>query len=632
MAHSTQKPQSHGAIENAEQLRAHDEFLGRHIGPTASQQHEMAVAMGFDSIDKIIDATVPESIRLKKKLALADPCTEVDALEELRGYARQNQVLTSHIGMGYYDCHTPAVLRRNVFENPGWYTAYTPYQAEISQGRLEALLTFQQMVMDLTGMPLANASLLDEATAAAEAMTLLHRVNKKNRSNVFLVDEDCHPQTLAVLHTRAAPLGIEVQTGAIESLLETSSAFGALVQYPGSSGEVRAIDGIIEQAHAKQTLVAVASDLLALALLKSPGEQGADVVFGNSQRFGVPMGYGGPHAAFFATRESYKRSAPGRIIGVSIDRDGRPALRMAMQTREQHIRREKATSNICTAQALLAVLAAFYAMYHGPEGIRRIAERTHRLAATLAECLRQRGVTVEHEVFFDTLTLAVGTDKEAIVARARAAGVNVREDLTGFIGIALDETTNADALATLVEIVTGEAMDTSVELSESAIPPSLQRSVDYLQHPLFNEYHSETEMLRYLRRLEQKDIALNRSMIALGSCTMKLNASSEMLPVSWDEFAGLHPFAPADQADGYKRLLTDLERMLAECSGYAAISFQPNAGSQGEYAGLLAIKRYHEHRGDLQRTVCLIPESAHGTNPASAVMAGMKVVIVNCDD
>ncbi|MEO0436293.1 MAG: aminomethyl-transferring glycine dehydrogenase [Pseudomonadota bacterium] len=632
MASSTQNPDSYGEIENVKQLRADDEFLARHIGPTSSQQREMAVAMGFDSVAAIVAATVPDSIRLKKKLELADPCTEVDALAELRGYAVQNEVFTSHIGMGYYNCYTPAVLRRNVFENPGWYTAYTPYQAEISQGRLEALLTFQQMVMDLTGMPLANASLLDEATAAAEAMTLLHRVNKKNRSKLFLVDEDCHPQTLAVLRTRAAPLGIDVQAGPIESMLEAHGAFGALVQYPGSSGEVRAIDSIIEHAHEKQTLVAVASDILALALLKSPGEQGADVVFGNSQRFGVPMGYGGPHAAFFATRESYKRSAPGRIIGVSVDRAGRPALRMAMQTREQHIRREKATSNICTAQALLAVLAAFYAMYHGPEGIRRIAERTHRLTATLAENLRQRGVVVEHDAFFDTLTLRVGSAKEEIIARARAAGVNLREDLPEIIGISLDETSSTQEIHKLVGIVTDQTGDEVGELVETAIPANLQRTVDYLQHPLFNEYHSETEMLRYLRRLEQKDIALNRSMIALGSCTMKLNASSEMLPVSWDEFAGLHPFAPQEQAKGYELLLNDLERMLAECTGYAAISFQPNAGSQGEYAGLLAIKRYHEHRGDLRREICLIPESAHGTNPASAVMAGMKVVIVNCDE
>ncbi len=614
-------------------LEGHDEFLARHIGPSMAQQQEMALAVGYDSLDALIDTAVPESIRRREPMELGKPQREVDVLARLREIAAENRVCRSFIGMGYYDTHTPAVIQRNVLENPGWYTAYTPYQAEISQGRLEALLTYQQLVMDLTGMDLANASMLDEATAAAEAMTLLQRVNKRNKSQRFLVDEDCHPQTLAVLKTRAEPLGIEIRTGDPGAMLDEEECFGLLLQYPGSSGAVNDPAALIAKAHERNTLVVVASDLLALLLLRSPGHLGADVVVGNSQRFGVPMGYGGPHAAFFATRDAYKRSTPGRIIGVSVDRHGRPALRMAMQTREQHIRREKATSNICTAQALLAVMAAFYAMYHGPQGLRRIAERTHRFAVILHRALEALGLEIAHEHFFDTITVRPGAQRNAILQRADAAGINLRKDQGETLGISLDETTTRDDLACLIEVFGGrkEDLDFSTDLP-MALADTVKRDVDYLQHPLFNEYHSETEMLRYLRRLEHKDIALNRSMIPLGSCTMKLNATTEMLPVTWQSFSGLHPFAPAEQVKGYRQLLTELEHMLCACTGYDALSLQPNAGSQGEYAGLLAIRRYHESRGEGSRNICLIPSSAHGTNPASAVLAGMKVVIVECDD
>jgi glycine dehydrogenase len=616
-----------------EALEGHDEFLRRHIGPSPEEQREMAQALGYEDVDALIDATVPESIRRRDAMALPGPQREADTLTRLRAIASRNQVLRSHIGMGYYPTHTPSVIQRNVLENPGWYTAYTPYQAEISQGRLEALLTYQQMVMDLTGMELANASMLDEASAAAEAMTLLMRVNRKVRSARFLVDEDCHPQTLAVLRTRARPLGIEVVVGAAQELLEGEPAFGLLLQYPGSSGEVLDPEPIIARAQEAGTLVAVATDLLALLLLRSPGDAGADVVIGNSQRFGVPMGFGGPHAAFFATRDAYKRSTPGRIIGVSVDRHGNSALRMALQTREQHIRREKATSNICTAQALLAVMAAFYAMYHGPAGLRRIAERTARLTAVVAAALEAAGLTIANRHAFDTLTVDVGEQREAVLQRALAAGINLRSDQPGTLGLSLDETCSLEDAQRLVRVFTGDARCSLPAADDlvARLPEALLREVDYLQHPLFNEYHSETEMLRYLRRLESRDIALNRAMIPLGSCTMKLNATSEMLPISWPEFAALHPFAPPEQTAGYRALTEELEQMLMECTGYDAVSLQPNAGSQGEYAGLLAIKRYHEARGDTQREICLIPASAHGTNPASAVLAGMRVVIVGCD-
>ncbi len=616
------------------ELEHSQEFVERHIGPTPAQQAEMARLLGFDSLDALIDATVPARIRNQAPMDLAAPQTEQAVLARLRAIAGKNRVLKSYIGTGYHDTYTPAVIQRNVLENPGWYTAYTPYQPEISQGRLEALLTFQQAIMDLTGMELANASMLDEGTAAAEAMTLMQRVNKKNRSSTFIVAEDCHPQTIAVVRTRAEALDIEVVVGDPAQLAGSTEAFGLLLQYPGTYGHVHDLEPLIAKAHEAGTLVSVAADLMSLLLLKSPGAQGADVVVGNSQRFGVPMGFGGPHAAFFATRDAYKRSTPGRIIGVSIDRHGNEALRMAMQTREQHIRREKATSNICTAQALLSIMAAFYAMYHGPVGLRRIAERVHYLTGLLATGLQAAGMTAENTAYFDTLTLNVGDQQQAIVERALAAGMNLRIIGTYKLGIALDETTTAEDVDQLLAAITGKVVGTpcrDLAAPATAIPEQLQRSVDYLQHPLFNDYHSETEMLRYMRRLETRDIALNQAMIPLGSCTMKLNATTEMLPVTWAEFAGIHPFAPANQTEGYREMLAELEHMLKECTGYDAISLQPNAGSQGEYAGLLAIRRYHESRGDDQRDVCLIPSSAHGTNPASAALAGMRVVIVDCD-
>jgi len=614
--------QGYAALKNS------NEFLDRHLGVTAQQQQELADLLGYDNIEALIEATVPRTILKREPMALASPKTERDVLDELRKIASQNTVLKSLIGCGFYNTITPNVILRNVLENPGWYTAYTPYQPEISQGRLEALLTYQQVIMDMTCMPLANASMLDEASAAAEAMTLLNRVNKKSKSMTFLVADDCHPQTIAVVKTRALPLGIDVVVGKIETLIAERDAFGALVQYPGTFGDVTSLSEIVEAAHDKHTLVAVAADLLSLAVLASPGSQGADVVCGNTQRFGVPMGFGGPHAAYFATREEYKRSTPGRIIGVSIDRSGNRALRMAMQTREQHIRREKATSNICTAQALLAIMAGFYAMYHGADGVRRIAERVQFLTGVLHSTLTQAGCIVLNASFFDTLT--VKTDQaENLAQKARNHGFNLRLDVAGQVGLSLDETTQLTDVETIAEIFTG-----SRSLSEpvDGIPETLKRDVDYLQHPLFTDYRSETEMLRYMRRLETKDIALNQAMIPLGSCTMKLNATVEMIPVTWPEFANMHPFAPADQTQGYQTLLDQLEHMLMECTGYDAMSLQPNAGSQGEYAGLLAIRRYHDSRGDQHRTICLIPSSAHGTNPASAVMAGMEVVIVGCDE
>jgi len=604
------------------------DFYRRHLGPSLKQQQEMARELGYESMDALIDRAVPEKIRKRDALNLPPALTEQAVLAKLRDYAAQNIVYRSCIGTGYYDTFTPAVIQRNVLENPGWYTAYTPYQPEISQGRLEVLLTYQQMVMDLTGMELANASLLDEATAAAEAMTLLQRVNKKNRSNRFLVANDCHPQTIALLKTRAEPLDITVETVAPEALKDSTDAFGMLVQYPGTYGDVRELEGLCNAAHQRNTLVCVASDLLALTVLKAPGQQGADVVVGNSQRFGVPMGFGGPHAAFFATRDAFKRSIPGRVIGVSVDRRGNQALRMAMQTREQHIRREKATSNICTAQALLAIMAALYGMYHGPEGLREIGQRVHRLTSRLAAGISAGGYTLVNTTWFDTLTVSVGEDQQPLLARARKAGFNLRPIHTDALGISLDETTTEAEVQTLASLFDADIPAAS---SGAAFPNALHRPLDYLQHPLFEHYHSETEMLRYLKRLENKDISLTRAMIPLGSCTMKLNATTEMAPVTWPEFGRMHPFAPTDQTQGYQKLLGELADWLVECTGYDGMSLQPNAGSQGEYAGLLAIRRYHQSRGDSQRTICLIPSSAHGTNPASAVMAGMQVVIVDCD-
>ncbi len=619
------------------ELENHSDFIRRHIGPTTEQQTAMARAIGYDSLDALIDDTVPGAIRRKQPMALPGAQTEQQVIARLKKLAALNTVNRSFIGTGYHDTITPPVIQRNVLENPGWYTAYTPYQPEISQGRLEVLLTFQQMILDLTGMELANASMLDEGTAAAEAMTLLQRVNKKNRSTTFLIAEDCHPQTIAVVKTRAEALDIEVVIGDPATMLASTEVFGVLLQYPGTYGHLDDISPLVAKAHAANALVAVAADIMALLLVRSPGSLGADVVVGNTQRFGVPMGFGGPHAAYFATRDAYKRSTPGRIIGVSIDRRGNQALRMAMQTREQHIRREKATSNICTAQALLAIMATLYAMYHGPKGLRRIATRIQRLTGILAKGLAAAGFTPDNATYFDTLSYTVGERQQAIIKRALANGLNLRIIGTDRLGIALDETTSADDIAALWAAFTDDStlpavarVDEQVR-ENSGIPDALLRGVDYLQHPLFNNYHSETEMLRYMRYLEDKDIALNRSMIPLGSCTMKLNATTEMLPVTWPEFAGLHPFAPAEQTAGYRALLADLERMLIECTGYDAISLQPNAGSQGEYAGLMVIRRYHESRGDAQRNVCLIPSSAHGTNPASAALAGMRVEIVECD-
>ncbi|WP_116364696.1 aminomethyl-transferring glycine dehydrogenase [Parahaliea mediterranea] len=619
------------------ELENHQDFIQRHIGPTVKQQQAMAELLGYSSLDALIEDTVPAAIRREQAMNLPGAQTEQAVIAQLRQHAQKNKVFKSFIGTGYHNTFTPGVIQRNVLENPGWYTAYTPYQPEISQGRLEALLTFQQMVMDLTGMELANASMLDEGTAAAEAMTLLQRVNKKNRSQTFIIAEDCHPQTIAVVKTRAEALDIDVVIGDPAELIGSTDAFGALLQYPGTYGHLQDISPLIEKAHEAETLVTVAADILALLLVKSPGELGADAVVGNTQRFGVPMGFGGPHAAFFATRDAYKRSTPGRIIGVSVDRRGNPALRMAMQTREQHIRREKATSNICTAQALLAIMAAFYAMYHGPVGLQRIAQRVQRLTSLLQRALASANLTPDNDHWFDTLTYTVGEGCDDIVQRALDKGCNLRLIGEDRLGVSLDETSSAADVDLLVEIFTGKAPTSPCTSFDSevaeldGIPNSLRRSSDYLQHPLFNDYHSETEMLRYMRRLEEKDIALNRAMIPLGSCTMKLNATTEMLAVTWPEFGALHPFAPAEQTEGYADLLAELEHMLKECTGYDAISMQPNAGSQGEYAGLLAIRRYHESRGDHQRNVCLIPSSAHGTNPASAALAGMKIVIVECD-
>ena len=601
-------------------------FQNRHIGTTAAQQAEMATSVGFQSVDELIATAVPDNIKLDQPLTLPPALTENEALLKLRNYADQNKVVRSCIGMGYYDTITPPVLLRNVFENPGWYTAYTPYQPEISQGRLETLLTYQQMVIDLTGMPLANASLLDEATAAAEAMTLMHRMNRKSKSSTFVVTSDCHPQTISLIQTRAEPLNITVEIVPPECTADVDNAFGVLAQYPGTLGDVRDLSHAISTCHEKNILFGVATDLLALTVLKPPGAMGADVVLGSSQRFGVPMGYGGPHAAFFATREEFKRSLPGRVIGVSIDSKGRQALRMAMQTREQHIRREKATSNICTAQALLAIMAGLYAMHHGPDGLRAIGERVHAITSSLAASLRSGGLKVLNESWFDTLCVEVD-DAPAVLQRAADNGYNCRRISASCLGVSLDETTTTEDLATLANIFGVEPVS-----GASGIPDNLLRKMDYLSHPLFQDYRTETEMLRYLKRLENKDISLTRSMIPLGSCTMKLNAAAEMIPVSWPEFARMHPFAPAEQVKGYTAMLNELSQWLTECTGYDAMSLQPNSGAQGEYAGLMAIRRYHRARGEAHRNICLIPTSAHGTNPASAVMAGMKVVLVACDD
>ena len=617
-------------------LERSDDFVRRHLGPGTVQIAEMLATLGLGSLDELIQRAVPADIVSKKPLKLPPARSERDTLSALRAMADLNQVRVSMIGMGYYGTILPTVILRNVLENPGWYTAYTPYQAEVSQGRLEALLNFQQVIIDLTGMQLANASLLDEATAAAEAMAMARRLCKRD-ADVFFVADDCHPQTIAVVETRARALGLEVVVGDPAAGLSERELFGVLVQYPGTGGDVRPLGAIVEEAHAKGALVAVAADLLSLLLLTPPGEMGADIVVGSAQRFGVPMGYGGPHAAFFATRDEFKRSTPGRIIGVSVDKAGRPAMRMALQTREQHIRREKATSNICTAQVLLAVIASFYAVYHGPEGLRAIARRVHRMTRILAEGLGRLGFTIETKAYFDTITVVAPGKAKEIADRAETLGVNLRRRDPDRLGVSLDETTRRCDIETVWRAF---AADAAKEISIDGIdaklgeclPKNLVRASTFLTHPVFQTHHGETEMLRYLRRLSAKDVALDRSMIPLGSCTMKLNATTEMIPVTWRGFGHLHPFAPPDQALGYRKLFKDLEAMLCEATGFDAFSLQPNAGSQGEFSGLLTIRKYHESRGQGDRDVCLIPASAHGTNPASAHMAGMRVVVVACDD
>ncbi|MDP9531969.1 aminomethyl-transferring glycine dehydrogenase [Pseudomonas protegens] len=617
------------------QLREPNAFLHRHLGPDAEEQQAMLASLGLGSRIELIEQTVPPGIRLNRALDLPPALDEQAALAKLKGYAAQNQVWTSLIGMGYHGTLTPTVILRNVLENPGWYTAYTPYQPEIAQGRLEALLNFQQMTIDLTGLDLANASLLDEATAAAEAMALAKRV-AKSRSNLFFVDEHCHPQTISVVRTRAEGFGFEVMVDAVDNL-PAHQVFGALLQYPDTHGEIRDLRPLIDQLHAQQALACVATDLLSLLVLTPPGELGADVVLGSSQRFGVPMGYGGPHAAFFACRDEYKRAMPGRIIGVSKDARGQVALRMALQTREQHIRREKANSNICTAQVLLANIASFYAVYHGPAGLKRIAQRVHRLTCILAAGLERHGITRVNRHFFDTLTLEVGGSQTAIIESAKALQINLRILGRGQLGLSLDETCDETTVARLLDVFLGadhglDVAELDAEVLASGLPDSLLRRSPYLTHPVFSAHHSETQMLRYLKQLENKDLALNQSMIPLGSCTMKLNASSEMVPITWPEFANLHPFAPREQAVGYTLMIEELERWLCAITGFDAICMQPNSGAQGEYAGLLAIRRYHESRQQGGRHICLIPASAHGTNPASAQMAGMQVVIVECDE
>lgn len=622
-------------------LSDNNDFASRHNGPDLAQQEKMLATIGVDSMDQLIDQTVPAAIRLPQKMQLAPAQSEADMLSSLKTIAEKNVINRSFIGQGYYNTFVPNVVLRNVLENPGWYTAYTPYQPEISQGRLESLLNYQQMIMDLTAMEIANASLLDEATAAAEAMTLCKRAGK-NKSNAFFVSSQLHPQTIDVIRTRAENIGFDIIMGDVETLAD-HDVFGAILQYPSTTGNVQDLSDIIAAAQAKKTLVAVAADLLSLTLLKAPGEMGADVVIGSAQRFGVPMGFGGPHAGFMATKDKFKRTMPGRIIGVSKDSKGKPALRMAMQTREQHIRREKATSNICTAQALLANMAAFYALYHGPEGLRKIGRRVHHLTAILAAGLRSEGIELENQHFFDTLTINTNEHSKAIYHRALAEGMNLRkfptpDNMPVQLGISLDETTTAQDVEDLLLAITGKALKVDELAAQVAadefagIPANCRRESKYLTHTVFTAHHSETQMMRYMKQLENKDYSLTHGMIPLGSCTMKLNAAAEMLPITWPEFGQMHPFAPTEQSFGYQELAEKLSTMLCEITGYDGMSLQPNSGAQGEYAGLTAIKRYHQSRGDDHRNICLIPSSAHGTNPATAAMVSMKVVVVGCDD
>jgi glycine dehydrogenase len=630
-----------------QQLEQRDNFVGRHIasdgaGINHNEANAMLAAIGAESLQGLTAEIVPADILRPAFLDIADSRSEYEALGYLRAMANRNKVFKSYIGLGYHDTIIPPVILRNVLENPGWYTAYTPYQPEIAQGRLEALLNYQQMVIDMTGMELANASLLDEGTAAAEAMAMAKRSVKKNKSNLFFIDENCLPQTIDVVKTRAEAFGWDVQVGPADDAAN-ADVFGALFQYPGKNGDVRDFSATIDALHSRDALAAVATDLMALVALKSPGEMGADIVLGNAQHFGVPMGFGGPHAAFFATRDAYKRNIPGRIIGVSIDAQGKQALRMALQTREQHIRREKANSNICTAQVLLANLSSFYAVYHGPAGLKTIAARIHRLTDILAAGLKHSGIEVVNSSWFDTLTIRVA-DRNAVLARAEAAEVNLRDDAAlglgaDTLGISISEKTSAADIKQLFDVILGAnelnvyILDTEVlSAPAGSIPTELARTSAFLTHPTFNRHHSEHDMLRYLKRLESKDLAMNHSMITLGSCTMKLNATTEMIPVTWPEFANIHPFAPVEQTLGYQQMIGELDNYLRAVTGFDAICMQPNSGAQGEYAGLLAIKKYHESRGDNHRNVCLIPRSAHGTNPASAMMASMRVVVTNCDE
>ena len=617
-------------------LSTANEFIARHIGPRQADEQAMLTTLGFDSLQALSASVIPEGIKGTSVLNLPAGQSEADALASIKAIAAKNQLHKTYIGQGYYNCHTPSPILRNLLENPAWYTAYTPYQPEISQGRLEALLNFQTLISDLTGLPIANASLLDEATAAAEAMTFCKRLSKNKTSERFFASRHCHPQTLDVLRTRAEPLGIEVVVGDERELSDLSSFFGALLQYPASNGDVFDYRDLVERFHAANALVAVAADLLALTLLTPPGEFGADVAIGSAQRFGVPLGFGGPHAAYFSTRDAFKRDMPGRLVGMSVDRHGKPALRLAMQTREQHIRREKATSNICTAQVLLANIASMYAVYHGPQGLTQIARRIHQLTAILAQGLKGLGLNVEQSQFFDTLTLHTGNRTSALHAKAQAQHINLRVVDDERLGLSLDETSSQSDVIALWALlaVDGQTLPDFDALAQSVkgtLPAALLRQSTILSHPVFNRYHSETELMRYLRRLADKDLALDRTMIPLGSCTMKLNAASEMIPVTWAEFGNLHPFAPAEQSQGYQQLTRELELMLCEATGYDAVSLQPNAGSQGEYAGLLAIRAYHQSRGEERRDICLIPSSAHGTNPATAHMAGMRVVVTACD-
>ncbi|WP_336708720.1 MULTISPECIES: aminomethyl-transferring glycine dehydrogenase [unclassified Cedecea] len=623
--------------QSLRQLENHEAFIDRHIGPDAQQQQEMLETVGAKTLPDLIASIVPQDIQLAEPPQIGAAATEFAALAELKGIASRNKRFKNYIGMGYTAVQTPPVILRNMLENPGWYTAYTPYQPEVSQGRLEALLNFQQVTLDLTGMDIASASLLDEATAAAEAMAMAKRVSKLKNANRFFVASDVHPQTLDVVRTRAETFGFDVIVDDAAKVLDHQDVFGVLLQQVGTTGEVHDYTALIAELKQRKVVVSVAADFMTLVMLTAPGKQGADIVFGSAQRFGVPMGYGGPHAAFFGARDEFKRSMPGRIIGVSRDAAGRTALRMAMQTREQHIRREKANSNICTSQVLLANIASLYAVFHGPAGLKRIAGRIHRLTDILAAGLQQKGLVLRHKHWFDTLCVEVA-DKAAVLARAEAREINLRSDILNAVGITLDEATTREDVVALFDVLLGDAhgldidkLDRDVANDSQSIPAPMLRDDEILTHPVFNRYHSETEMMRYMHSLERKDLALNQAMIPLGSCTMKLNAAAEMIPITWPEFAELHPFCPANQAEGYHQMIAQLSDWLVKLTGYDALCMQPNSGAQGEYAGLLAIRRYHESRNEGSRNICLIPSSAHGTNPASAQMAGMEVIVVACD-